>query len=435
MLIGMAAVGLFVTTTSRSARAETYYGPELSAMARQSIDVMKMHQHAMKAQLALDDAPIFIEGTLRATAATFKFLDGRSLDAGIRRAGASMGFGSGKPRTETAWFFGVQIDSVEASSFPYFLKEIEGFETRALQGALYAGFAFRGFQLSAGTVIEEPLSSVDRQGFFTTSAGLPTFRSGAPVPGDGVEPEKPGPRTSTFVTLTQAEGVSVGATIASIREDVAATLAALRAEIVPSLAMERLNLRDKIGVPGIGLNRYAAGIDYYGDRFADIRDMANRAAAGFEPDGVSLITGSDTYEIPLILEDIAETGLSLRAITQVAPKPLFRSAEASWQYRAEKARLGAKASLFRRGDALTGNTDAYAAACPYALLFSIPCEGFMQLWLTGSYSYNSPDSSTFLHIPNAHVLGLQVVWGPPEMARPLIPALVRGHDDYGTEFE
>lgn len=431
----MVAAGLFVMTTSRPGQAETYYGPELSAMARQSIDVMKMHQHAMKAQLALDDAPIFLEGTLRATAATFKFLDGRSLDAGIRRAGASLGFGSGKPRTEWAWFFGVQIDSVESSSFPYFVKEIDGFETRALQGALYAGFAFRGFQLSVGTVIEEPLSSVDQQGFFTTSAGPPSLRPGAPRPADGVEPEALDARTSTFVTLTQAEGVSIGATIASLHENVAATLAALRAEIVPSLAMDRANLRDKIGVPGIGLNRYAKGIDYYGDRFADIRDMANRAAAGLEPDDASSITGSDTYEIPLILEDIAETGVSLRAITQVAPKPLFRSAEASWQYRAEKARLGAKASLFRRGDALTGNTDAYAAACPYALIFSIPCEGLMQLWLTGSYSYNSPDASTFLPIPNAHVLGFQLVWGPPEMARPLIPALVRGHDEKGAEFE
>lgn len=434
-LLGIVAAGLVVTAASKAARAETYYGPELNAMARQSIDVMKMHQHAMKAQLALDDAPIFLEGTMRATAATFQFLDGHRLDAGIRRAGASLGFGSGRPRTETAWFFGAQMDSVESTSFPYFIKEVDGFETRALQGALYAGFAYRGFQLSAGVVIEEPLSSVDERGFFTAPSGPPTFRPGAPSFADGAEPDVPGVRTSTFVTLTQAEGVSIGATIASLSESVAATLAALRTEIIPSLAMERANLRDKIGVPGIGLNRYAAGIDYYGDRFAELRDVANRAAAGFEPVAALANAGSDTYEIPLILEDIAETGFSLRAITQVAPKPLFRAAEASWQIRAEKARLGAKASLFRRGDALTGNTDAYAAACPYALIFSIPCEGLMQLWLTGSYSYNSPDASTFLPIPNAHVLGLQLVWGPPEMARPLIPALVRGHDEMGGDYE
>lgn len=44
-------------------------------------------------------------------------------------------------------------------------------------------------------------------------------------------------------------------------------------------------------------------------------------------------------------------------------------------------------------------------------------------WLALSYSYNSPDSGTFLPIPDVHVIGFQIVYGPVEMARPLLPIM------------
>lgn len=49
-----------------------------------------------------------------------------------------------------------------------------------------------------------------------------------------------------------------------------------------------------------------------------------------------------------------------------------------------------------------------------------------------SYSYNSPDNTTFLAIPQAHVFGVQIALGPSEMANPLVP-LVRAVDPDGGE--
>jgi len=59
-------------------------------------------------------------------------------------------------------------------------------------------------------------------------------------------------------------------------------------------------------------------------------------------------------------------------------------------------------------------------------LFGVP-------WMTVSYSYNTPDSATFLPIPNAHVAGVQWIYGRPEMGRPLVPLLAQHQRDEGEE--
>jgi len=43
--------------------------------------------------------------------------------------------------------------------------------------------------------------------------------------------------------------------------------------------------------------------------------------------------------------------------------------------------------------------------------------------ITLSYSYNTPESTTFLPIPGAHVVGAQWIYGPSEMGRPLVPLI------------
>lgn len=67
--------GACLLLLARPASAQTYYGPEVAALARQSVDVMKMHTYAMRAQLALDRAPMYLELTFRGTPARFRFDD------------------------------------------------------------------------------------------------------------------------------------------------------------------------------------------------------------------------------------------------------------------------------------------------------------------------------------------------------------------------
>ncbi|MCK9409106.1 MAG: hypothetical protein WCX28_14670 [Bacteriovoracaceae bacterium] len=40
-----------------------------------------------------------------------------------------------------------------------------------------------------------------------------------------------------------------------------------------------------------------------------------------------------------------------------------------------------------------------------------------------SYSFNSPDGTTYLPIRGAHVFGIQVVYRLPQMVKPLIPLI------------
>jgi len=81
------------------------------------------------------------------------------------------------------------------------------------------------------------------------------------------------------------------------------------------------------------------------------------------------------------------------------------------------ALVAARLMVVRFGDSYGPSAEAFAQ-------FKLP-----KIFGIGlSYSYNSPDTLTFLPIHNAHVLGLQLCAGPTEMANPLVP-LVRAVDE------
>lgn len=439
-LCSIGLVGLLAF--SRQARAETYYGPEIATLARQTIDVMKLHQHVIQQQLALDETPAFFELSIRSMPATFQFDDGAKMRAGLSRAGLSMGIGFGKPTTGFAGFIGFQVDAMATTQFPNpFVATTEGEGFDYGQSLVYAGLAAHGFQFTYGLLISgDQASGLSPQGYFTRQNF--GYRDGTPA-----EVYPTGDVTySHFVTFSQAEGLSLGATLAEIDgvSDVgdaqeSATrlaLAAFRAEFAPAKWIERLDLRERLGVPGIGLNRYAARIDYWGDRYHEVRRQAesfvNEIRAGKEMvDAVTKApageeSGKETWEIPVFLEDIVGTGVTARIIPQVLPTVKLRALEASYRYQVERLKVGARTFAFQRGKALTGSAEAYVAFQPeffkYLSILGVP-------WMTFSYSYNTPDAATFLPIPNAHVLGVQWIYGRPEMGRPLVPLVAQHQRD------
>ncbi len=388
---------------------------------------MRMHTHVMKNQLALDEAPFFFEMTIRSTPATFQVPDGRTAKVGLTRWGLSAGGGFGQPTTGVAAFAGVQGDYVLTTAFPEAFKKAEVVFGTA-QVVLYGGVAVHGFQLSGGLYLDAGVQGVSEDGYLMAPDHQPErYRPGSPM-GQGAEGAQSG-RSAYFFSFTQAEGLTLGGALGQAKQDVEAAasegkqvLAALRAELAPARLIDRFELREALGVPGVGLDRYAEGVDYYGDRYASLKDAANRAAAGLPTEGVIESIPANT-QLPVFVEDIAALGFRLRVVTEVQPTVRFRSAEVGYQYLGEEVKIGLQAQTFRRAEALTGSGEVYAAVRPeafkYASIFAIP-------WITISYSYNTPDATTFLPIPNAHVFGVQWVYGPPEMGRPLIPLIPRG---------
>ena len=198
----------------------------------------------------------------------------------------------------------------------------------------------------------------------------------------------------------------------------------MRAQFSPVRLIDRLELREKLGVPGIGFERYAAEIDYWGDRFQDARRQAEAVANGIQNANPIPTTTSqeETWEIPVFVDDIAGTGLRARVIPQVKPEVKLRAVEVSYFLSGEGFKVGARTFAFQRGSSFTGSGEAYVALQPAFFdnfsIFGVP-------WVTLSYSYNTPESATFLPIPNAHVIGAQWLYGLPEMGRPLIPLVAR----------
>lgn len=433
--------------SSKAAQAETYHGPELAGLARQSIDVMRMHQHVIAQQLALDETPAFFELTARMMPATFQLDDGARMRAGIQRYGLSVGGGFGQPRTGFAGFIGMQVDGVGTHKFPNPIESTdEGGELSYGQGVIYAGLAAHGFQATYGLLMrDEDVSGLNPQGYFTRyRVG---YRNGAPL--DSLEMSHTS--YSHFFTFTQAEGFSIGATLAEVAPQLGVPnvdsdtseliLAAIHAEFSPARLIDRLNLRERFGVPGIGLDRYAAQIDYWGDRYKEVKRRADEIARGVESargfadslgeavQGSEAGSGEETWEIPIFLDDIAGTGLRARIIPQIRPTVTLRAIEGSYRYQTDSLKVGARSFAFQRSKALTGSGEAYVAVRPeffkYLSIFGVP-------WMTLSYSFNTPDAATFLPIPNAHVFGMQWIYGRPEMGRPLIP-LIAQHQREGED--
>jgi hypothetical protein len=403
-------LGVLVSATVHAAE---YRGPDVLGVAGATVNVLKMHQHAMNAQLLVDDTPFFFELAARSSPGTFVRNDGFANDGGLTRYGISMGGGLGQP-SDFGVFAGLQFDLVSLSQFPNFFATNKNFDSAGVaQALLYAGVAVSGVQLTYGVFGDALPTGFDAAGNFAT-------------PNDTTQGEYEAERqVHQFVTLQPVRGFSVGAAILK-DDDGGKKLGAIRATLQPVQLFEALEL-EKLGVPTLGIERYAAGVDYYGDRF--------ETAAAEQPDSFT----KDMYEVPLSLSDIFGTGLNARVSIEVAPTPSLRVAEAGWMYRAPGVIVedvlsdfaaGFRALMFKRGDGYKPSADVYIAMNPdwykFFSMFGVP-------WLALSYSYNSPDSATFLPLPDTHVIGFQIVYGPVEMARPLLPIMPSARDLVGHD--
>ncbi len=410
-------VAVATLAAPRPVAAEAYTGRDFTTLARQSIDVMRMQHYRLQGQMAIDRSQLFVESTGRFMKARIRLNDGNEMDAVLERLGGGYWWGDGNPRTGFAWFSAFQSDVGVATTAN------KAADAVIYDGLLFAGIAYHGLTVGAG-VRGGFTSGMDADGGFTlktnTGGAAVSPRTGAPS--DAILPTRGRERVDKFrfggfvTTVEHAEGLSLGAVLD--RSFGAETLAAARALVQPEPLMRRLQLRS-LGVPSLGVDRIAPGIDYYSDGF----EAARQAAARGLPSPSASTRAM--WEVPLAIDDLASVGLRVRAVAQVAPRPLFRLGEVGWTPREKVLRAGGRALGFRRGDGVVAGGEVYIGAGTHS-------DPRSDVAVTLSYSYNVPDSVTFFPVPNAQVWGVQFTLGPRQLGRPLVPMLMQPSTTEGS---
>jgi hypothetical protein len=430
-VFGVLACVLLLGEADASA-AEPYDANTMRPYVANDVNALIANRLFLQSMLAIDATPFTFGVGVRGTPASYRTLGGAVVDGGLSRQQYVLSVGRGRPTTGFAIFGGANLSRVLPTQFPNVTANLQNSEGRSpLRAAggslvLFAGAAYQGIAVELGYFVSGFTIDSDVSGRLASCPDLSgcggmTQRPGSPFP-SGPTTENIN-RTSYLLNLETAKGYSLGILFGGVDELTATgerivkdRLAALRALAQPYDLVSR-----DIGLLGAGLNVLAPEVDYYGDRVPDLRKAAERGVPPPVEDGGNIV------EFPIVGDHLANTGALARLIVQAAPSPLFRLLEVGYAYEGDPSgklvpQAGVRAKLFRRADAHVPSWDAYAGGL-WVLRKGEPDAEGRGLSAYVSYSYNSPDSLTFLPIPDAHVVGLQLVYGNPIALPPPVPNL------------
>lgn len=360
--------------------AEPYTEAELVEVTDQAIDILPWQQYVVRTALKIDRPPSMLEASMYGAPAQLILPDGTQRGGSVIRFGMGFGVGVGQPRTGVAAFGGILADfAYVQDKMP---PKLSDWESLAIgpNALFYGGLAAKGFAATASYAAHQPLYYEEQYG------GSPSRSS-----------------QETLLTLSHVEGVSVGGALADAGGDT--VLAAVTGLVRPEEVLERADLR-RFGVFGLGLTRFASGIDPY-------REEANDA------DSPSLI------EVPVSADDLGELGLRVSIVPQVTPRFALRRAVVGYVWEGlDRFLVGGQAGVVTRGGGPRPTIQIYASALGESEEEKKPLIGpprRQRGLIALSYAYNAPDSVAFFPFDGAHVFGLQVVNGRQEFGRPLVP--------------
>ncbi len=353
-----------------------YTGPEVTSLAAQSVNVMRLEQNAVSTMLqTTKDSTAYYYSTWRGMVTHFQAGDGTVFTGGLNRLGLSAGTLRGRP-DEFAWFIGGAIDGALVSPNHSGMRQ---YDCQTMDLVAYTGLSIQSVAASVGARYNTGWSNLDANGQFGGT-------------------EKPKGHGAYIATLHQTEGLTFGGLFGPSPQTSAPgamsqkdALTILRGFFQPERLFERNDWRD-IGLPSIGVERIAAGVDYYGDQYDQVRTALASASPLPSPVGAKL-------QFPLQMIDIAGAGLAFRFIPQVTPNVMLRSAEGGFEFGQGVVHVAAKAGATKR-----------------AASYHVSAQLTLSFWtfLRVSYAYNIPDSTTFFPIPEAHVFGVTI--GFPDTA-------------------
>lgn len=398
-----------VLGTPRAARADTLFtGPEVQDAKSRSIDIVDSHLQFLAAQARYGQALSTGAFTTRWAPGRVLLNDGSRMAANLSRTQLMFSTGAGSLETG-AVFGGATFDFVRLAN-PFFASIPRFSGSEGGEAEAFFGVAYASVQLTYSLAVSGVQDSADNRdpfGNYQSEASRDiAWRPNTPYPAST------GNQRPKFSFLSGYEArTGAFASLVWVEHGGQTRLAESRLHLQPLSGLVPQGIRDTLGLPALGLRKLDEARDYYGERTSsEVRTAP-----------VEVPSLPSEYETDFGSDDVLRGGFLWRAHVRVSPSALFRYGELGYvqDFGAEArlgARIGAKALIVRRGDAYApageGIVLMRAGSGPSAAYFGV------------SYSYDSPESATFLPIRGAHVLGVQVVLGPPETARPLIP-LVR----------
>ncbi len=407
----------------------------------QSVDVVRDHQIFLAAQNYHDALLGYFGVSSRWAPGRFLLNDGSRVAGNLMRTQMNLGFGLGSLEG-FGFFLGMNSDFVTVTA----PEPPESFSPPAAGEVFtFLGLSLYDVQITYGQstrITETTALGRDPFGNFqhTGASDEMRMRPGTPY---GVEAAANGQPSDTtvlsfyenrsggFLSLAWAdvdqwEVRDTPTGPRSVYLGVEPELSALRLGVQPLKYLPEA-LYQTVGVPEVALRKLNAARDYYQEA-KELNDIAT--ADALSAPNLSL---DDPYEFELGFDDVLEAGFRWRVVQQLSPSYAFRRAEVGYVEQFDIGsrswlRVAAQGISYSQAGGLTHAFESYVAFAPIARVaqkgaFKLP------LSVSASYSYNSPDTGTFLPIPDAHVFGVQFLLGYPETAKPLVP-LVRAVEEH-----
>lgn len=382
----------------------------------------------LQSMFALDAAPITAGFNFKAAPASFELAGGRESPGSLTKRQVVLMVGGGKPTSGFAAFGGLTYAHVLTGGWPEVLEAPGNGDPELYvsggggSAVFFLGVAGKGVALEAGVFFNGVAYQSNVLGQF--GSGCPyswgcteAVRPGAPFEQDQAASDYTVTRRSFLLNLEHQGGHSMAAMFRQRSVGTEATEQRTGLSVLRGLSQPYDLVPRAIGLLGAGFNLYGSDVDYYGDEVA--ADRQAEASGREAPEW----PGKSIFELPLVGDQLAETGALGRVTFQVLPVPLFRLAEAGWADDIELSgrtilQAGARGRVFRRGLRYAPGADAFAG------LFLVNKERPGRGW-SGylSYAYNTPDPISFPAVPDAHVLGLQFVYGNPIALPPPVPSM------------
>jgi hypothetical protein len=381
-----------------AAHAQTRFeGPEVADAVASSVNVTDAVLQVLQAQSRYDRELTFGGFTTRWAPGVFVLSDGQELAGNLARWQLGGGLGFGTP-SEIGGSVGFAFDGVKETG-------AEALDYAVFQGIFDFGLGFRGFQVSLGGRLDltgAGSAGLDWNDQFVISdtpdvyrAVLPqTYARGVQTTNWSVYHDP----TGAFLTVSYGDGV-----VYELRGDVQPL-----ARILPPL----------FGLPALGLR-------WLDDRIAAASHVTEAPVpGGFE----ALEPPRKRFQTNLGTDDALGIGLRVRVVGEWLPSPAFRYVEVGMvkslgEIPSVPLGFGFRGAVGRPDGALVPAFESFV------MLGAAPVEGHPEGGghLALAYSYGVPDATTYLPIPQGHVFGVQVVVGPPETSKPIVP-IVRGLD-------
>jgi hypothetical protein len=414
-------VGFACALVSAPSRATDFTGADVASGVRRSIDIVHDHLQLEQAQRRYERILWYFGYTHRWSPGKLVFDDGKRVSANLNRVQLNLGGGFGSYE-DYGVIFGAQLDFVQ------FLGNLgeRGRGVRAAPGQshLFLGAVGHGFQLTVGQMQNQMSARgfpLDPYGNFSSTEGTP-HRTGTPHYIAFPDANDGTAFIHTLFTGYHESGAFFAVTYANASGSMKGHVSEARFNFQP---LKRY-LPDLAGLPTFGIAKLDALKSYYGEALnSQGGKQLDAQAPGGPPSGIPPRNTKDPYEVEVGTDDALGIGARVRLVGTVQPNVAFKRADFGIVHFEE---IGSRFELVAAARAIAFRHDGTndAAVDSFALIGIPPFRkspdhiGF-PFHAGISYSYNSPDGSTFLPIPKAHVFGVQLVVGVPETSKPLIP--------------